>query len=142
MKLKAKRSRPPADWQLPLINIVFLMLLFFVVNGTISNIRDAAITLPNSVSVADSGPVGDAAYLDAEGRLTFRGKEMTATEIAAIWLGANDKDAGSGPPGRLFQVAADRSLQAQLLIAKLQEFRAAGLRNISLVTLRGEAHVE
>ena len=63
MRLPPTTARNKANWQLQLINIVFLLLLFFVANGTVSNIRATRIELPVSMSVTGTAPVGDAAYL-------------------------------------------------------------------------------
>ena len=135
MRLPRPRPRKIADWQLQLINIVFLLLLFFVTNGTISNIRDTRIQLPVSVAVEGSSPVGDAAYLDDQGGLTFRGDPYSAADIARLWRVGS---AGSEPRSLAapFQVLVDRRLAARQLVSRLQEFRAAGFENIGIVTLR------
>ncbi len=57
MKLEARKRKANASWQLQLVNIVFLLLLFFVMNGTISNIQDASIDIPRTVELAAAGTV-------------------------------------------------------------------------------------
>jgi biopolymer transport protein ExbD len=138
MRLPRARPRRSADWQLQLINIVFLLLLFFITNGTISNIRDARIELPVSVAVAESASVGDAAYLDREGELRFRGERHKPEEIARLWSSSE-----GGTPHHLaapFQLLVDRRLDARHLIEVLQALRTAGFLNISVVTLRESGH--
>lgn len=141
IRLKRTKHKRESNWQLQLINIVFLLLLFFVTNGTISNIRDTRIELPVSVAVEGSAPVGDAAYVDAEGNLSFRGARHRPAEIARLWSEGD----GSGIARSLaapFQVLVDRRLEARKLIGVLQEFRAAGFENLSLVTLRETGHAQ
>lgn len=141
MRLERPKPKREQNWQLQLINIVFLLLLFFVTNGTISNIRDARIELPVSVAVEGAAPVGDAAYVDQQGTISFRSARHKPSEIARLW---SDGD-GSGIARSLtapFQVLVDRRLDARKLIAILQEFRAAGFENLSLVTLRETGHAQ
>jgi biopolymer transport protein ExbD len=135
MRLARSKPRKKADWQLQLINIVFLLLLFFVANGTVSNIRATRIELPVSTAIEGTAPVGDAAYLDDSGALSFRGADLSPTEIARLWREGD----GQNPPRSMatpLQLLADRHLAARQLIGTLQEFRAAGFENIRLVTLR------
>jgi len=135
MRLQRAKYRRKTDWQLQLVNIVFLLLLFFVADGTLSNIRATRIELPVSTTVAGTAPVGDAAYLDASGSLSFRGAERSPTEIAGLW---HDGD-NHNPPRSMaapLQLLADRHLAARALIGRLQQFRAAGFENIHLVTVR------
>ena len=141
--IRLKRPAPKRDqnWQLQLINIVFLLLLFFVTNGTISNIRDTRIELPVSVAVEGAAPVGDAAYVDQQGTVSFRSARHKPAEIAKLW----GEDEGSGIARSMaapFQVLVDRRLDARMMIGILQEFRAAGFENLSLVTLRETGHAQ
>ena len=139
MRLPPQPATPPADWQLQLINIVFLLLLFFVTNGTISNIQDMTIELPSTVATAGGGGVGDAAHIDAKGVLKFKGKPATAPGIAAIWFAAE----GTSPPRSHrapFQIVADKRLPATSLLIRLQEFKAAGFENLSIITIRDFGH--
>jgi len=130
MKLVARKRKPEAGWQLQFVNIVFLLLLFFVMNGTISNIQDATIELPRTADLAAPGAVSEAAYVSAGNSMSFRGGPATAQSIAAAWL---DSAAGNAKP---LLVIADRNLPAVLLLRRLQELKSAGLFNINLVTLR------
>lgn len=135
MKLPAQPARPPADWQLQLINIVFLLLLFFVSNGTISNIQDMTIELPSTVATAGGGQVGDAAHIDAGGTLKFKGLTATAAGIAAMWF-ADDGKTPPRPRHAPLQIVADKRLPAASLLVRLREFKEAGFDNLSIVTIR------
>ena len=132
MKIGAPRPRHHPDWQLQLINVVFLLLMFFVINGTISNIRDATIELPRTSEETLSGTVSEAAYIDDGGQLMFRGTPSTVPAIAEAWL-KGGVDRGILP----FQIIADRRLPAATLLDLLRQFRAAGFENLTLVALRG-----
>ena len=132
MKIPSPRRRKVSDWQLQLINIVFLLLLFFVINGTISNIQDFRIELPKTTELTSGGTVSEAAYISEANVLTFRGVAATGQSIAKAWF-AEDV------PGRKlapFLVIADRRLPALQLISRLEEMKAAGLVSLTLVTIR------
>jgi biopolymer transport protein ExbD len=117
---------------------VFLLLLFFVMNGTISNIQDFRIELPKTTELTSGGNVTEAAYISDRNVLTFRGAPATGRSIAEAWL---SEDA----PGRKlapFLVIADRRLPALDLMARLEEMKAAGLLSLTLVTVREAANAE
>lgn len=138
MKIAAPPKRARQDWQLQLINIVFLLLLFFVMNGTIANIREPSIELPVAAELGESGTITDAAYIDAANRLTYDGKEVTAAIIAKAWLDPHRPERRTMP----LLVAADRRLPAVLLLTRLEELKAAGLSKLNVVTLREPRHAQ
>lgn len=138
MKISSPRKRKAWDWQLQLINIVFLLLLFFIMNGTISNIQDFRIELPKTSEPTSGGNMTEAAYISDRNILTFRGAPATGRSIAEAWF-AEDV------PGRKlapFLVIADRRLPAVELMERLEEMKAAGLVSLTLVTIREASNAE
>lgn len=131
MKLAAPPKKTSSEWVLQLINIVFLLLLFFIVNGTIANIPDPEILPPRTIALTTGKPVGDAAYLDAGGVLKFRGSAMTPEGIRILLR----REAAAGEQPTFLQIVADRRLNAARLVGVLQDFRAQGFENLSLITL-------
>ncbi|WP_201742095.1 biopolymer transporter ExbD [Mangrovicoccus ximenensis] len=85
---------------LPLINIVFLMLIFFLVAAQLARPRDPALKLVQTADPA-TRPPADAVVLDAAGQVSFRGAHSDAgatfTRLSAegseLRLGAGDPDA-------------------------------------------------
>ena len=49
MRLAAPARKASAEWVLQLINIVFLLLLVFIVNGTIASMHEPGILPPRGV---------------------------------------------------------------------------------------------
>ncbi|MEL6206235.1 MAG: biopolymer transporter ExbD, partial [Pseudomonadota bacterium] len=80
--MRARRRRAEREPTIALINIVFLMLIFFLVAGTLARPLDPDLTL---VQTADLGPAGppDALVVHADGRLSFRGDDLAS---AAAYL--------------------------------------------------------
>ena len=131
MRLAAPPKKNETEWVLQLINIVFLLLLFFIVNGTIANMQDPDILPPRGLALGTGKPLGDAAYVGADGILKFRGSAMSAEGIRILMR----REAATGEVPTFLQVVADRNLKAARLVAVLQEFRAQGFENLSLITL-------
>jgi biopolymer transport protein ExbD len=139
MQLPASSVKHSSDWVLQLINIVFLLLLFFLVNGTIASQQQTAIEPPKSILVTAGNPPGDAVYIAADGEMNYRGNVVSIQRIAAILrqeMEAPDNGQAMLPA---IKVVADRRLKAVALIDRLREFRRSGFGDISLITIRDEA---
>ncbi|MDF1671117.1 MAG: biopolymer transporter ExbD [Roseovarius sp.] len=110
-----------------LINIVFLMLVFFMVAGTLAQPLDTDLKL---VSTADleGRPPPDALVVHADGRLSYRGFEIaSATEYM------ESQDAAAQDVVRL---VPDRELPAQELVKMARSLRDNGAKSILVVTER------
>jgi len=136
MRLPPQASGTPIEPTLALMNVVFLLLLFFVVTGTITYQHDRSIVPPTSILLTTGTAPADAIYIDAEGTLSFRGDVLGPAEIAAV-LGI-DQATDGGTAARTFQVVADRQLRAQTLLAVIDDLRDQGLHSLSIVTVRDE----
>ncbi|GBF25945.1 hypothetical protein MnTg02_00981 [bacterium MnTg02] len=125
------RGQDRQDRLIPMINIVFLLLTFFLVAGTFH----AADTLAIDPPLMRTGGVLDAnkttLYLERDGALAFGGLPMTQTKLVATvrdWLA---KD----PDGEL-QIKADKAVQAGTILPLLQELKQAGLKNVRLIVVK------
>lgn len=139
MQLPASPIKRSSDWVLQLINIVFLLLLFFLVNGTIAGQQDSKIEPPKSILVTAGNPPGDAAYIAADGAMSYQGNAASIEQMV-LTLRPDAKVLESGQmvfPA--IKIVADRRLKAVALIDKLRDFRRAGFTDISLITVRDEA---
>lgn len=123
--------RRRTETTLALINIVFLMLVFFLVAGRIAPSTPAGIEL---VKLGAAGPVApaDTLAITADGRLIWRGAEA---EAAAYLAGQPPDPDGAAPIARLMP---DRDLPAERLVAVAAALRAAGAGEIRLVAERAE----
>lgn len=117
----APTPRPRAESTIALINVVFLMLIFFLVAGQIAAPLDRDVQL--IAADKDMAPVpDDALILHADGRITWRGAPADAASFAA-----------AHPEGAL-RLLPDRDVPARDLIALALELRAAGSQEVRLVT--------
>lgn len=120
------RHTPPRkrrDSTIPLINVVFLMLVFFLIAGTVAPPLDPNLNLVQTNDLEGREPP-DALVLHADGRLSFRGQAVTPD----THLLEND----TGP----IRIVPDRDVSAQRLMEVTSALRRAGAPSLILVTER------
>ena len=81
MQIKAVIRQRSTDWVLQFINIVFLMLLYFLVNGTVAQAPQSNIHLPLAVKSNAGLPPQNALYVDVTGKLYFQGQQVSASAL-------------------------------------------------------------
>ncbi|WP_320821146.1 biopolymer transporter ExbD [Thalassolituus sp.] len=72
------------DNMIPLINIVFLLLIFFMVAGQIKAQPDKAIELPKSTQLASADPLTIRLELHENGKLKFNGEVLEPSKITSL----------------------------------------------------------
>lgn len=125
--LRAAPPRQRPEPTIALINIVFLMLIFFLVAGSLAPPLDPSLTLVRTADLDGAEPP-DALVLAADGTLGFRG----AAVEAGAWLAGLDEAARAR-----VRLVPDRDVPAARLLAVAAELRAAGAGQVVLVTERG-----
>ncbi len=124
-----------------LINVVFLMLVFFLVAGTLARPLDRELKLV-SASDLEAAPPPDALVVYPDGRMTFRGEETdAASHVAQRAADAGDAETeavadGKASKGPLVRIVPDRELAAGELVRIGAELRAAGAGRLVVVTER------
>lgn len=116
-----------AEPTIALINIVFLMLIFFLVAGTLAQPLDGALKLIETGDLEGREPP-DALVLHANGDISYRGAPMEDVLGFAADL---------GPEGLAkVKIVPDRSVDASRLVEVSRNLRAAGAQSIVIVTER------
>ena len=125
------RIKPPAAAQkeptIALINIVFLMLIFFMIAGTLAVPLDKDVTLIEAKDLEGREPP-DALVVHADGRLTLRGEVLPDAAAYAAALSDEDREA--------VRIVPDRDLPARKLVQLGNALRAAGAKRVLLVSER------
>ena len=126
--------RPKSDDEriLPLINVVFLLLIFFMLTGQLSAIDPIEVTPPVSASEgavetrdlvvvmgADGQIAFDDAVIDEEVLKTALAERVEAAPSAQVWL------------------KADGAADSTDVIALMETLREAGIERLKLLTLPG-----
>lgn len=126
MLRSTKRRRGRADPLIALINVVFLLLVFLMVAGTVAPALSRDVDLIDTSDPA-ARPPPDAPVILADGRMVLDGAEMGATDYARTRLAEGETE---------IRIVPDRNLPAHLLIDVIAELRAAGAREVWIVTER------
>ena len=113
-----KSDREPT---ITLINVVFLMLIFFMVAGTIAPSVDQRLTLVQAEGLIATPPQ-DGLLVLADGTLMLRGQVVTVAQAAQ--------------GGGTIRVTPDRDLPASMLVALGRDLKAAGAQSIVIVAER------
>ncbi len=130
MRMRQQQRREPPENTIPLINVVFLMLIFFLFAGSIA--RDDARKIEPPLNIVEDETIRStgALVLDPEGK-TFAGDDEITV---ADWLTRKDSEEDADGP---LKIAADGTLKADQLEQILEELKAAGRDDIVLITRRG-----
>jgi biopolymer transport protein ExbD len=115
------RPRPRAEPTIALINVVFLMLTFFLIAGTLAPQIDPRLTLPRASDLA-AAPPPDGFLVLSDGTTLMNGRPASVEDAVA-----------AGPRVR---VVPDRDLPAADLVRLSRALRGAGAEEIVLVTER------
>jgi len=128
MKINLQTIKKPRIEMLPLIDIVFLLLVFFIYAMLSMAVhRGLTIVLPTSSSAKIEKQLVLSVTVKADGSI-YIDKEQTDLDNLATLLKAKSS-AGKEPGVLLF---ADRTLSYQKLFRVLDQIRLAGLNKISL----------
>ena len=131
MRLDVPRpGRDSEHFILPLVNIVFLLLVFFLLAGYIAAVEPLAVDPPHSVH---AGPADEAApptvLLAADGRLALGEETLDPAELARR-LG--ERLAGE-TPARV-RLKADAGVDAWRLLETMRLLRESGAERVILLT--------
>lgn len=134
--------KQPAENTIALINIVFLMLIFFLIAGSLTPPLDPDVDL---IDTTDARPVDPplALFVTSKGELRYQGEVLTA----AVFVGRlKDEGAPAGglpdegetelATGPAVRLAADGELPATRLVEVIDKLKGAGAGRITIITER------
>ncbi len=127
--LRPRRRRPDEEERvLPLINVVFLLLIFFMVVGRISASDPFEIEPTRSESEGPAPGERQLVHVGADGRLALDGAILSEDALVA-------RIADGG--GRELRIKADARAEADAVVRLLDRLRAAGVERARLMTVPG-----
>jgi biopolymer transport protein ExbD len=133
MRRRMKRRGPgdeDADINLtPMLDVVFIMLIFFIVTATF--IKQAGITVlrPDAVTAEQKPTVAILIAISPNGEIWIDKKRVDPTTVRAHI----EKLHAENPKGGLV-IQADRQSTNEKLMAVLNAARAAGMREVAIST--------
>ena len=123
MDLSDAPRRPRAESIVPMINVVFLLLIFFLMTSRLAQPDPFEVTPPEAA--LDRTPEAEATlYVDKSGRLSFDGAEGEAALARLATLSGQDA---------VIQLRADAALEAAKAAALLADLASAGFARVELV---------
>lgn len=126
MDFSEPARRPRGESIVPMINVVFLLLIFFLMTSRLTQPTPFEVTPP--VANSDQEPVSEhILFVDKTGLLHFDGVE---NEAAIARLAARNTDA------QVIKLKASLDLEAVKLAQILRALSEAGLERVELVVSR------
>ena len=132
MRFARSRRRNEDERILPLINVVFLLLIFFMLAGRFSASDPFEVEPPRSVSQGAATERDILVLVGADGRLALDGEI-----IEAAALGAAVADRLSPDKEMRLWLKADGSAEATRVVEVMELLRAAGAERLRLLTVTG-----
>lgn len=130
MRFEPPRPRNEEERVLPLINVVFLLLIFFMLAGRIAASDPFEVAPPRSASEGVVQRHDMLVLIDAEDRLALDGEIMTK---AALQEAVADRIAGSRRVR--VRLKADGQAEAAGVVALMQTLRESGVERLKLLTV-------
>lgn len=127
---RTERQRATEENLVPLINIVFLILIFFLVASTIRPFSDRDITLAESRETTGAGPVQRAVLVRGDGTFLIAGDVVLRADLPERLR------AWAAEPHRPVTIVADRTAAADQVVELVTAASAAGLTSVKLLTRR------
>ena len=138
MKLSARLAASELasidDRIMPLINIVFLLLIFFLVAGAIREVEPVEVDPPRSLVEAESVTDALTIYVARDGRIAL-GETLLERDAFDLAIAA----AVAANPDQPIRIVADREVEAINVISILETLRASGSSRVKLVTQMQDA---
>lgn len=122
----ARRRRRSLISLTPLIDVVFILLIFFMLASSFSTQEAIELSTPGS-GAAEGAMPGSLVRVKREG-LDLNGEPLTLDELQM-----RARQLALAPGGRLFLVQPDRGVPLQRLVAVLDVLDRSGASNVSLV---------
>lgn len=123
------RKKKEGESTVALINIVFLMLVFFLIAGTIVPPIDNQVN-PILSEVTDTADLENTLAVRTDGSTLFQGKETTP-ELFVTEILRDVENAGKS-----VRILADKDLQAIKLVKIVNQLQAAGAQSVRIITER------
>ncbi len=117
----------------PLVDVVFLLLLFFMLTSSLVQEPAIKIRLPESRTAAAEHEAIKTVIITSEGRIFFMGRDVRLSGLQeAVRKGFSDRKEDS------LKIKSDRHASVGLLMKVIDEVRLAGVRNFSVVAEKAE----
>lgn len=130
---------------LPLINVVFLLLIFFMISAQLAEQAAFEVEPPTSNAEAEALRDRMLVLLGADGRAAVGTEEVALEEVVAHVLAvarkgtvaAAPEGATPVPADLAVRIRADAAVEAVAIVRLIEDLQAAGVRKVTLMTAGG-----
>ena len=132
MRFYKRQKRQPAIVIVSLIDILAILLIFFIVTTTFRTEQpEVVINLPqSSTATSGSAPTSPAVvYVTKANEVFFETRPVTVDQLGAVL-----RDLRSDAPGRGVAMQADKEADFGVIVNVLDAFKSAGFDNLPAFT--------
>ena len=123
--MRTRRNITRREPTIALINVVFLMLIFFLIAGTVAAPVSTDLTLIKTSALSAAAPP-DGLVIHADGRMESGGRAVS--DVAAYVAALPDEDKAN------LRIVPDRDLPARTLLQIGAAMRSAGAESVIIAT--------
>jgi len=127
MQLEAGKRRRGLQVSLtPLIDVVFILLLFFLLSSTFTQWRELNVATPGKTDSSEAKTLMKVQLISSQGEIRVEGQRYTSADAAGL------RELVSAHPDTVFAIDADDGLTTQAMITLADRLQQAGARQLSL----------
>ena len=130
MQLESRNQEEEPDRILPLINVVFLLLIFFIMTGALHAVDYFNVNPPSSTSEFRTSLDDTTILVGADGRVAI---DNMGVDVVDLQLSVSDKLGKNA--GTVFRIKADGRVDAARVVEVMELIEAVGVRRVMLLTL-------
>ena len=132
MKFRQVRRELPALNLTPLIDIVFLLLIFFMVTTSFSRETRLLVSLPEASGSAENAAESIEVLVDREGGYAINGRRLVNAEVDSLVRGLELESGGD--VSLLVVLVADAEVQHQSVVSAMEAIGRTGFTSLSIAT--------
>lgn len=133
MEFSRRPRRRARENIVPLVNIVFLLLIFFMLAGTLRSPEALEVDPPETAAGlpwASAGSDTRTLILDRHGVVALDGRILESGELRSMLSSSAERDSPRAP----IRLRADRRARAEDLLRLLESLSQLGFEDVALVT--------
>lgn len=131
MRLRRRSTMPEGEPILPMINVVFLLLIFFMIAGALERADLFRVEPPQAEAGRQDEAGGGVLLIGEGGQLAFDGKPLSRAGLADALRAFQDAH-----PAAVLKIKADAQAEAVEVVRLLRDVRAAGAGQVVLLASR------
>jgi len=130
VRFKAKTRDDPRPDLTPLIDVLFLLIIFFTVTTTFATTGGIDVNLPEAAAQRDLEQARKLhLVINRDGEVFIEGKRASSRELAARFQALKEKDKNA-----LVIIQADKAARHGRVVQVMDQAQSAGLKRLAIAT--------